>query len=175
MKPGSLIFMFFIGFLFYFYYNANLFGQTINPEIPMPIKNSLDKEYPGWYLAEVGIEIYEFFKRSNLEFYPNYIYGDFDGNGMLDYSLMITYCDSNYVIAFLKNKQGFKKYVLDSHDKNYKDIYLWLFKKCEKDYNYDIEKEFTYKTDAIGVMCYEKCGLSFIYKKGKFNPICTSD
>jgi hypothetical protein len=48
-------------------------------------------------------------------------------------------------------------------------------KKGERDYNYGTGKNFIYKMDAIFVGLGECCGSSYIWQKGKFISIVTSD
>ncbi len=157
------------------YSPTSIYGQITVKKLPNAIKTILDRDYPGWQFAEVAKEIYEFFKMEKVEFDPNFIMGDFDGNGKRDYAIQIVHGGKRIVLAFLKKGNFFKKYVLETSPEPNPDIYLWLLKKGEKDYDYEAEKEFFYPTDAIGVIYFEKAGVSYIFKKGKFQMIVTSD
>ncbi len=53
--------------------------------------------------------------------------------------------------------------------------YIALMKKGEKDYDYETDKNFIYKNDALFSGYFEKGGSSYIYEKGKFRGITTSD
>jgi hypothetical protein len=48
-------------------------------------------------------------------------------------------------------------------------------KKGERDYNYETDKKFTYKNDAVFTGYWEKGGVTFVYERGKFRSIVTSD
>lgn len=48
-------------------------------------------------------------------------------------------------------------------------------KKGSRDYNFETGKNFIYKNDAIFVGIFEKAGESYVWQKGKFISIVTSD
>ena len=53
--------------------------------------------------------------------------------------------------------------------------YLTLAKKGTSDYNYNEQKEITYSNDAILTGIFEKGGMSYVYKNGKFISFVSSD
>jgi hypothetical protein len=53
--------------------------------------------------------------------------------------------------------------------------YLVLAKKGTGDYNYNEQKEITYANDAILTGIFEKGGMSYVYKNGKFISFVSSD
>ena len=161
--------------LFYLLITSLLHGQTTSPIIPETIKIILDKEYPNWKFSEVSKDIYDFFEANRIRFHPNFISGDFNGNGERDYAVQITYKKDRIVIAFLQRGKNFERHVLETHFDYHTDIYLWLLRKGEKGYDYETEKEFHYAHDSIGVMFFEKAGGSHVFEKGKFRRIVSSD
>jgi hypothetical protein len=48
-------------------------------------------------------------------------------------------------------------------------------KHGEWDYNYETQQYFTYPHDAIFTGIFEKGGSSYLYEKGRFRSIITSD
>jgi len=45
----------------------------------------------------------------------------------------------------------------------------------DKDYRYDTNQYFRYRYDTVGLFFPEKGGESYLYQKGRFYPVITSD
>ena len=157
---------------------APLYAQSI--QLPNACKKILDKNFRGWKLGKVPKEVSAYHKERKFPFEPNLIKGDWNGDGKIDYAVLIrqgkwknsdgkAIVDRTFTIAFVKNQKGFKHFRLEGGD------YIQIFKKGVKDYNYDSNKDFIYKNDAIFVGVGECCGSSYIWKKGKFIGFITSD
>jgi hypothetical protein len=155
----------------------------LKPEqLPSTVRAELDNRFSGWRFPKVDEGIHRYLRENiSADIHPEFISGDFDGNGQLDYAVMIEHGvalgeDGNpvghntYVVAFLKNGNKLKFYMV--HDGG---EYITLMKKGEKDYDYATDKNFIYKNDAIFSGYFEKAGVSYIYEKGKFRGITTSD
>lgn len=155
----------------------------LKPEqLPPIVRAELDKRFSGWQFPKVDEGIHSYFRENvSADTRPEFISGDFDGNGQSDYAVMIEHGvalgeDGNpvghntYVVAFLKNGNKLKFYMVDDGDE-----YIALVKKGEKGYDYETDKNFIYKNDAIFSGYFEKAGVSHIYEKGKFRGITTSD
>jgi hypothetical protein len=146
------------------------------------MSSSLDRRFPGWKYAEVDGEIRTFLKEYVSSFArPDIISGDFDGDGMPDYAVLIeqklpvrklgeTRDRKFYLVVFLKRSAGFKMHVLDPEGE-----YLTLMRRGDWDYDYETQSHFTYQHDAIFTGIFEKGGTSYIYKNGKFHTMITSD
>ena len=106
---------------------------------------------------------------------PNLISGDFDGDGSRDYALQITHGKKRIIIAFLEKDNSFTKYFLETNPVDETDLYLWLFKSGGQDFDYDVGEEFFYINDSIGVLFFEKSGVSYVFENGKFRKIWASD
>ncbi len=158
-------------------------GRRANaPELPPEIKSQLDEVFPGWRFSEVREEIRQFLKEEvSPNARPEIVQGDFDGNGSLDYAVLIeggpifnsageVGGHHGYVVAFLRNADGYKLYGMEAMGE-----YLTLMRKGEQGYDYETQRHFTYKNDAIGAGIFEKAGVSYIYENGRFRVIITSD
>ena len=149
--------------------------------IPSKIVEMLDREYPKWKIAEVSEDVREYFKTKGITRHPNVVSGDFNDDGLLDYALLIkpdALKDRRMVIAFLNRDGSFDSYVLQSKlrpDFSAPEVYLWLFRKGERDYDYDADRYFHYPRDSIGVIYFEVTGVSYIFTDGKFHKVVTSD
>ncbi len=113
--------------------------------------------------------------------YPQIVQGDFDGNGRLDYALLIDYYTDTddrtldlpptvYIIAFLAASN---RYVMKVVSRQGAD-YLIMMPKGAEDYDYEAQRDFTYALDTI-LSAEGMGGMSFLFEHGKFRPIVTSD
>ncbi len=163
--------------------NKDVDDYGLKPEqLPSIVRAELDKRFSGWRFPKVDEGIHRYLRENiSADTRPEFISGDFDGNGQLDYAVIIEHGvalneDGNpvrpngYVVAFLKNGDKLKFYMVDDGGE-----YITLMKKGEKDYDYGTDKNFIYKNDAIFSGYFEKGGSSYIYEKGKFRGITTSD
>jgi hypothetical protein len=149
--------------------------NLVNTPLPKIIKTTLDQQYPGWRFSKVSKDIYEFLAKEKIKLDPNLISGDFDGNGSKDYAVQITHGKKRIIIAFLKNDDSFAEFILESNPANETDLYLWLFKSGEQDFDYETGEKFSYANDSIGVLFFEKSGVSYVFEKGNFRKIWSSD
>ena len=113
--------------------------------------------------------------------YPEMIQGDWDGNGQLDYAIMIDYYKDTYpatlekgpdvsVVAFLATDSGYVSRVV-SHNE---DGFLLLMPKGSRDYDYGAQSAFVYPNDTISAGT-QTGGMSYLYENGKFRAIISSD
>jgi len=161
----------------------------LKPEqLPSIVRTELDKRFSGWRFPKVDEGIHRYLRENiSADIRPEFISGDFDGNGQLDYAVIIEHGvalgeDGNpvghniYVVAFLKNGDKLKFYMVDDGGMVVDGgVFIALIKKGEKGYDYGTDKNFIYKNDAIFSGYFEKGGSSYIYEKGKFRGITTSD
>ncbi len=163
--------------------NKDVDDYGLKPEqLPSIVRAELDKRFPGWRFPKVDEGIHRYLRENiSADTRPEFISGDFDGNGQLDYAVMIEHGvalneDGNpvghniYVVAFLKYGGKLKFYMVEDGGE-----YITLIKKGEKGYDYETDKNFIYKNDALFSGYFEKAGVSHIYEKGKFRGITTSD
>lgn len=148
--------------------------------LPSEIETWLDQQYSSWEWVNNYV-IFEYTHPDDLRDYPfnpNCINGDFNDDGQKDYVVQIAQDDSlhskHLFIAFLATEKGFKHHILETNP-GYRDHYLWLSKKGTTDYDYDSQSEFTFPTDAITIVIWEKAAISYLFQNGKFVSIVTAD
>lgn len=156
--------------------------QTAEISLPQKMKLALDRRFPGWKYAEVWEEIRRFLKEEISPFArPDIISGDFNGDARADYAVLIEQKSSVrklseagarkfYLVVFLKRRMGSQMHILEPEGE-----YLTLIRRGARDYNYEKQSHFTYQNDAIFNGIFEKAGTSYIYRKGKFRAVLTSD
>jgi hypothetical protein len=148
---------------------AVTFCQAQSIKLPDDCKKILNKNFRGWKFAQVSKKVSRNYKENKSPFEPNLVRGDWNGDGKIDYAALIEYRKKSKTIAFIRLQNTYKHYNLDGGD------YIQVFRKGEKDYSYTSDKNFIYKNDSIFVGIGECCGSSYIWRKGKFVGIVTSD
>jgi hypothetical protein len=149
--------------------SANAYGQDAANGLPREVNAFLSQRFPDWKSADAR---------------PDFIAGDFDGNGQTDYAVYIKRGKPAKrklsVTALLRKGGKFRPYILESEnaaaDESEKyGSYLAYNKKGAKGYNHETQKAFTFAHDAVFVGFWEKGGSSYIYRNGRFRAIITSD
>ncbi|MGC2235074.1 MAG: hypothetical protein WA584_02860 [Pyrinomonadaceae bacterium] len=157
---------------------SNVQAQSV--ELPDSCKKLLDKNYQGWKPAPIQKDITDYFRGKNLSNQLNLVKGDWNGDGKMDYAALIKHGkskneageiigDRRLTIAFVSRRKGYRHFSFDGGD------YIVLMKKGSEDYDYNTDKKFRYRTDAIFDGIWEKAGVSYVWKNGKFIEIITSD
>lgn len=159
------------------------FGQNVN--LPDEIRGEMDRAYPGWRLSTVDEDIVEFLRERSSGSQPNLISGDFDGDGRLDYAILIEHTnfhepDKAFThvlekLVFLKRRKGYKKLVMEERQPADSILYMTLAKKGATGRNFISGKSFTYPTDSIRISYFEKASGTYIYRNGKFRHIIEVD
>jgi hypothetical protein len=148
---------------------AAAFNKAQSIKLPNECRKILNKNFRGWKFAQVPREVNAYHKERKFPFEPNFVRGDWNGDGKIDYAALIEHRKKTKTIAFIQLQTKYKHYNLEGGD------YIQIFKKGVKDYSYTSQKNFTYKNDSIFVGISECCGSSYIWRKGKFVRIITSD
>lgn len=143
------------------FFAVNVRAQKL--KLPAACRQILNKKFSGWKLVPPP----QFTTSSE----PNLINGDWNGDRAKDYAILIKprRNAASIVVIFVRTRTGYRDFVAEGGD------YLQLFKKGEKDYSYDWDKNFIYQNDAIFVGVGECCGSSLIWRKNKFISTVTSD
>ena len=150
-------------------------------QLPKSIRQHLNRKYHAWKFPLIEQEIHQWMKQRRAR--PEFTSGDFDGDGLRDYAVFIVYgkpeARKTSVIAFLRRETGWKTHRLETRlagDESLPTIcFLGLAKKGTRDYDYQRDRKFTYRHDAIFSGIFEKAGVSYVYWKGRFWQITTSD
>jgi hypothetical protein len=139
-------------------------------ELPEAARQVLDKQYPGWRLAEVAPQIEEWFRGYKFHYRPNLLAADFDGDGREDYAVEIRIpsdAKNQFVLALMRRGAGYEHYLL-SKDVADPFVFLLLYEKGSKDFDFAAGKPFRYAHDACGVMYFDHTPVVYMYRRGKF-------
>lgn len=123
-------------------------------------------------MAQIQPEITEYFRRERPYEQPNFIKGDWNGDGRTDYAAMLQLKSNQQkriTVVLMRSGKNYETYLLEASDG------LMSIRRGEKGHNYDVGKNFRYKNDAILDFIWEKAGTSYIWARGRFRGILTSD
>jgi hypothetical protein len=152
------------------------------PELPRPIEVLLDRNFPGWQFPSVSDDDCQSVKSwGGRDAFPQLIQGDFDGDGRLDYAVLIEEESGTddrglvnrpdvYIVAFLAKRNEYRMRIVTHEGGGC----LQLMRKGDRDYDYEAQREFTYVHDTI-FSGMGMGGTSYLYENGKFRAIITSD
>ncbi len=132
----------------------------------------LETKFRSYKFVNVSKEILDYYKRDRAYEQPNLIKGDWNGDGKTDYAVLLEKVNNpegSIIIVLMKARKNYESYILGAYD------CIMSVKKGERDYDFDSGKYFRYKNDAIFTYIWEKAGVTYIWKKGKFDVITTSD
>jgi len=147
-------------------------SQAQSIKLPSECQKILKTKFRSWKMANVPDEIKDYYKRERAFELANLIKGDWNGDGKTDYAILLdnkANVERRIILVLMKAKRSYKSYFLDGSD------CIMSAKKGQKDYSFDTGKNFRYKNDAIFNYIWEKAGVTYVWEKGKFGIITTSD
>jgi hypothetical protein len=120
--------------------------------IPAAIRTILDQRHTGWRVAGVSPEV-RIALGQKLGLTPNVVSGDFDGNGRVDYAMLVEYPDTDGpdtrfthfvdAFAFLGNGAGFALIPLrDRRPGPNPDLFLTLQPRGTQGFDFEANARF---------------------------------
>jgi len=140
------------------------------PNLPRAIKKDLTRHAGKWQLVTLS--------QADRKKGKAVMTGDFDGNGRTDFAVYVLAGKGppetrQRLIIYLQEGTHYRRRTLSRQLPNSENV-PYRFKKGQRDYRYDTDKYFRYRYDTIGLFS-EKGGVSYLYRKGRFYPVITSD
>ncbi len=122
-------------------------SRAANPvgKLPPDVRATLDEQYRGWRFATLDAQFSGLLAAGDS---PEWIKGDYDGDGKVDYAVHIVNEGSDgsqKVVILLSRAKGF------------------------------VNKSFSVPTDAIDVIYEEKGGVTYLFKRDHFRRIVSGD
>lgn len=152
--------------------------------IPKEVRRVLEQNYVDWKIAEVSDAVAEFYRRQSKPLPPQIFSGDFNGDGKTDYAVNLIRLKSGartQIVLLLLNVQDDnpEKTILEefpfSGDNSKTGVFINLRKQGDTAFDYDRNKKFTFMLDAVEIVYFEKSSVAYIFERGRFREIITSD
>ena len=160
---------------------ALLTGPTVfpvekaGPSLPKDGRATLDKECPGWRFAALAAEFRGLLGPGDS---PEWIQGDYDGDGKPDYAAQII-CPASpspaqKTVALLRRAGGFERHTLESFGVG-DYTFLHPIRKGEELYDFEQDRTMPSPRDAIMIVYEEKASVTHLFEKGAFHRMITAD
>jgi hypothetical protein len=147
--------------------------------LPPAVRSELTRLYPGWRFATLVPSLRPVIDNEHS---PEWIRGDFDGDGRRDYAVQIVRQSprdsAQLILAVLRRGDGYRLYVVNAGGKH-NGIYLVLSRRGER--VHDIEADpsgfasITLRTDAITIAYGEEAAETCFYERRRFRCIISGD
>jgi hypothetical protein len=148
--------------------------------LPQVIASNLDRRFPGWKLALPNDNLIALVNRDRKLVTPEQMCiarGDFDGNGALDYVVHIAVGPAlreTRLIVYLRNGSRYWHRTLERGGPSTGELYVTVAPKGMQDFDYTNDRTIRYRLPTI-MFGGEKGGYSYLYARGRFSRIISSD
>ncbi len=137
---------------------------VVAADLPANVRARLDKSCPQWRLSEIAPQIDSWFRQDRWPQKPNLVHADFDNDGRPDFAVEVI-CRGQRgprqeTYAFLGRSSGEAAFPLASSDPD-PFTFLVLFRKGEKDFDFESMKPFRYPADTLAVLYLRKTAVTF--------------
>lgn len=158
------------------------FAQQIPSVVPREVLAALHADYPDWHLLDnSGVLHTPQNKLDTSKSRPNVVWGDFDGNGHLDFAFFIARGVGSppveeKLVVYMAFGNRLQKFLLDSATApGYIADMIWILHKGTREYNYETDRYFRLRNDAIDAITLEKAAQTYIFEKNRFRVVTTAD
>ena len=143
-------------------------------DVPLACRRSIDARFPGWTLSPPPAAYADYAKQRKLT--TNIAQADFDSDGTRDTAVLIIAPgaggSSPYIVVCLAKKTGINTVVI--RDPYCRDG-IGVTPKGTKAYDFEAEKDITYRTNGVAAVCFEQAGATYIFENGDFKRVIDSD
>jgi hypothetical protein len=132
-------------------------------------------------LRDLYDDLQNYFKKTYPDLHPGYVYGDFNGDGITDYALLIRCKDHNskiekFIVFIGQGKESFSTIVIDqwNDELSLKNLFLSIIQPG-KIREGDSSKIKILKFQGIKLSLFEAASRVYFWDNNKFSFIQTSD
>jgi hypothetical protein len=144
-------------------------------ELPPDARRFLDERFRGWRFATV---IDAVGTKLPADCSPEWIEGDYDGDGTVDYAVQIVIPGppegQQLVLVLLRKGDGYELHTLKSFPIQ-QASYLRTSPKGEETMDVEKATRFVNATDTVNLLHGEDAGEAFIYENGRFRAVVAGD
>lgn len=147
-------------------------GAMAQRELPNDVASEIENRFSSWKLASIDESIVSYYAERRNHEKPNFIRGDWNGDGRVDYALILERRlrpENKLLVVLMRKGAAFRHIFLPAND------CIMALKKGTKDEDIEARRTFTYRNDAIFSYYWEKGGSSYIWNGGRFRSVLTSD
>lgn len=150
--------------------------------LPRSVMTALQSDYPGWHVLDNTWVLHtSVAKLDTSQARPNVVWGDFDGDGHLDFALLIARGKGSQpieekLVAYLVSGDSLRRFDLaDAVTPAHVADMIWISLKGTRKYDYNTDRFFRLKNDAIDAITLEKAASTYIFEKDRFRVITSED
>lgn len=153
---------------------ASIGAAPFDP-MPAPVKAKLDAAFPGWRMAPLNSRAARGFRSKHPSWPSNVLTGDFDGNKTTDYAVLMEHKGKTMVAAVLDSGKTLTLHSVTAPEQP--DPRMWLCRMTAGSSRTDLDtrKPIPLPFDTIGLSDGGNTSRTFLYEKGKFREIRTSE
>jgi hypothetical protein len=147
------------------------------PPLPPAVRREVDAAYPGWKFATVSPALRHLLAPGQR---PEWVSGDFDGDGRRDYAVQLVRAtpradSAQLTVALLRRRgDGWARHVVSAgpvHD----GVWLGRGRRGTRARDLDGDTNFVYHADAIEIGFGQEAGEACLYARGRFRCVITGD
>lgn len=160
----------------------SVLAQSFPDIVPKLVVAALQADYPDWHLFDNSWVLHtSLVKLDTNKSRPNVVWGDFDGNGQLDFAFLIARGVGSQpieerLVVYMAFGNRLQKFVLKSATAPaYIADMIWILPKGTREYNYETDRYFRLENDAIDAITLEKATQTYIFEKNRFRVVTTAD
>jgi len=147
-------------------------------KLPRAVIANLDRRFPGWQFASPNDSVVQPVNNERPRSAEDMCIGqaDFDGNGTIDYAVHIKVGQSlnkTRLIVYLRHGSRYWHRTLERSD-SLGELIVTVAPKGTRDFDYTNDRKIIYSLPTI-MFAGEKGGYSYIYRRGRFYRIISSD
>lgn len=143
--------------------------------MPRPVKAKLDAAFPGWRMAPLSSKAARSFRSKHPSWPSNVLSGDFDGNKRTDYAVMLEHKGKMIVTALLDSGKTLTLHTVTAPEQPDPRMWMWLIAAGTTRTDLDTRKPAVIRADAIGLSDGGSISRTFVFERGKFKELRTSD
>lgn len=136
-------------------------------ELPEAAARAVTAKYRDWTLAPSTPGLEAWFAGTFAPWRPNLLRGDFNSDGAPDFAVQILAGGRQRAVVLLGNTNGFRVIELAAQAPD-PLTFLIIYRKGEKDFDFESMKPFRYAADSIGLLYSKQTAVTFTWRGNGF-------
>jgi hypothetical protein len=145
-----------------------LLAFSARSDLPVAARELLDREYPGWRLAPVAVQVRDWFEQQRFSYAPNLARGDFDNDGKPDWALEIVAGGVQHTLVLLNRGEGFAGNLLASDGPD-PFTYLIVNRRGDREFSFETLRWFRHTRNSLLLMYFDRTPWLFSWTGSRFD------